>query len=507
MTHAAHKPRLVVICLVLLILAAVVGGPAASARVTPTPDGPLAVIGEIYWKPNGTPVSTAGGVLEAAVMVADGAGGAILAWSDCRIVDDCDIYAQRLDSNGEVHWAGNGIPLVTAPGGQVAPHLVSDGAGGAIAAWTDYRSETGAAVFAQRVTADGSLLWGTTAVTITAGADDRILGALVPDDAGGAFIVWEQAGTGDTIDTNLFAHRLTASGTLAWTVPVTVTAAPGEQYDVQAAADGFGGVIVTWGDLREPLDPNVYAQRFDASGTTLWDAHGIPVSVDPARQSPPARLVADGTGGALVAWHDYRTNTRRSDIYMQRLSAGGARAWGDDLAVMASQGLSEATTALFADGAGGAILLANALPEVVSDTDIYAQRISPAGSRQWGELPVNVTPWPDRQLDAVGVADGFGGAYVAWTDQYSDSPYVDVWTQHLDANGSALWADHGAQAVAITRDQKYLAAVSDGQFGLIVGWQDGRRDPDNPDLYAQGVGDRIYRFGLPFVIDGYAQAR
>lgn len=507
MTPTTRTPYLVVTCLAFLVLAAVADEPAASARMTQAPRGPHTVIGEIYWKPNGNPVSTAGGVLEGPVMVADGAGGAILAWSDCRIADDCDIFAQRLAPNGEVYWAGNGIPLATVPGSQVTPHLVPDGAGGAIAAWTDYRSETEAAVFAQRVTADGSLLWGTTAVTITAGADDRVLGALVADSAGGAYVVWEQASTGETIDTNLFAQRLAADGTLVWSAPVTVTAAPGEQFDVQAAADGAGGVIVTWGDLREPLDPNVYAQRFDGSGTPLWDIHGIPVSVDPGRQSPPARLVTDGTGGALVAWHDYRTNTRRSDIYMQRLSAGGVRAWGDDLPVMASQGLSEVATALVADGVGGAIVLANALPEVISDTDIFAQRVSPAGIRLWGEQPVNITPWPDRQLDAVGVADGFGGAYVAWTDQYSDSPYVDVWAQHLDANGSSLWADHGAQAVAITRDQKYLAAVSDGQFGMIVGWQDGRSDPDNPDLYAQRVGDRMYRYRLPFVIAGFAQAK
>jgi hypothetical protein len=432
-------------------------------------------------------------------ITSDGASGAILAWSDCRTADDCDIFAQRVGAEGMVQWAATGIPLATAPGNQVDPYIVADSTGGAIVAWTDDRTPTATAVFAQRVAADGSVLWASTGLTITTGLGDRVLGGLVADAGGGAFVLWEQVSASDALNSDLFAQRLAADGTLLWSTPVTITAAPGEQYGLQATADGSGGLIVTWGDLREPLDPNVYAQRITPSGAALWTPNGEPVSVDPGRQSPPAQLVTDGAGGALVVWQDFRLNTRRSDVFMQQMSATGQRAWGDDRAVIASQGLSEAATALIADGAGGAIVLANALPEVVSDTDVFAQRVSPSGQLLWGGVPVNVTPWADRQLDAVGAADGLGGAYVAWTDQNSDFPTVDVWAQHLGANGAPLWAGNGVSAVAIAQDQKNLAAVSDGQFGLIVGWQDGRSDPDSPDLYAQRVGDRIYRCALPLI--------
>ncbi len=492
------------LCLTIVSLpASAKGGELMRSEVLARPQ---TVIGETYWKPNGTAISVAGGVLAAPAITTDGASGAILAWSDCRTADDCDIYAQRVGAEGMVQWAADGIAMASAPGNQVDPQIVSDGTGGAIVAWTDARSDSETAVFAQRVTAYGSRLWGSGALTVTAGAGDRVLGALVADGAGGAYVLWEHTSTSDAVNTDLFAQRLAADGTLLWTAPVAVTTAPGEQYGVQAVADGSGGVIVSWGDLREPLDANVYAQRLTASGVALWTLNGVPISVDPGRQSAPARLAADGTGGALVAWQDFRNNSRRSDVYMQRMSASGERAWGDDRGIIVSQGLSETATDLFADGAGGAIVLANALPEVVSDTDIYVQRVSQTGDPLWGEQPVNITPWPDRQLDAVGVADGFGGAYIAWTDQNSGAPYVDVWTQHLGADGAPLWAGNGVAAVTASNDQKNLAAVSDGQFGLIVAWQDGRDDPDNPDLYAQRVGDRIYRFGLPFVIDGYAQA-
>src|SRR5437016_5794766 len=58
-------------------------------------------------------------------------------------------------------WQPNGIPLTTAAEGQDSPHIVSDGAGGAIVVWRDFRNlyPTGinSDVYAQRVTAEGRI--------------------------------------------------------------------------------------------------------------------------------------------------------------------------------------------------------------------------------------------------------------------------------------------------------------------------------------------------------------
>lgn len=452
--------------------------------------------GENYWQPNGVLISGAGGVLGTPAITTDGAAGAILAWSDCQEATGCDVFAQRISAAGQVQWAANGVALSHAPGDQVDPLIVSDGVGGALVAWTDDRSGADAAVFAQHVTMAGSVLWASGGLTVTAGVGDRVLGALVADGAGGAFVLWEQARANDAVDTDLFAQRLAGDGAWYWSMPVTVTAAAGEQYGPQAAADGSGGVIVTWGDLRQPSAPNVYAQRITANGVALWATDGVPVSVDSGRQSPPARLAADGAGGAWVVWQDFRLYAPRSDVYMQRLSATGQREWDDDRAIVADPNLDAAATALLSDGSGGVIVLAKTTSGVTLDADVLAQRVGSNGQPLWGSTPLNLTPWSGRQLDAVGVADGLGGAYVAWTDLGSD---IDVWAQHLGADGSLWWAGHGVAVATSTGDQKNLAAVSDGQFGLIVGWQDNRNDPDSFDLYAQRVGDHTYRQALPLI--------
>jgi len=76
--------------------------------------------------------------------VSDGAGGAIVVWSDARdsLTTARDVYAQRVDAGGAVHagWPTNGVALCTAAGDQSDVHCVSDGNGGALLAWQDART-------------------------------------------------------------------------------------------------------------------------------------------------------------------------------------------------------------------------------------------------------------------------------------------------------------------------------------------------------------------------------
>src|SRR5216117_3092139 len=85
------------------------------------------------------PLCTAAADQRFPTIVSDGAGGAIVTWTDQRdtIATGSDIYAQRVNAAGVPQWAANGVALCTAANDQVAPTIASDGAGGAIATWTD----------------------------------------------------------------------------------------------------------------------------------------------------------------------------------------------------------------------------------------------------------------------------------------------------------------------------------------------------------------------------------
>ena len=91
---------------------------------------------------NGIAICNANGDQHVPQICSDGMGGVFIAWIDLRNETSYyDIYAQRIDSNGNVQWISNGIAVCSVNGSQYDPEICSDGEGGAIITWIDGRSE------------------------------------------------------------------------------------------------------------------------------------------------------------------------------------------------------------------------------------------------------------------------------------------------------------------------------------------------------------------------------
>src|SRR5262245_1167124 len=88
--------------------------------------------GSPLWNPGGVLVCTTSnaGSLD---MVSDGSGGVVLAWTDFRVpcINNCHVYARRVDAAGVPQWAADGIALSTIPGQQLGVKMCRDGGGGA----------------------------------------------------------------------------------------------------------------------------------------------------------------------------------------------------------------------------------------------------------------------------------------------------------------------------------------------------------------------------------------
>ena len=81
----------------------------------------------------------------------DGAGGAIIGWIDYRnyFTSASDLYAQRVTHDGTIApgWPVDGAPICTAPRDQLLPSIVPDGSGGALLVWKDARSDTSGDIY------------------------------------------------------------------------------------------------------------------------------------------------------------------------------------------------------------------------------------------------------------------------------------------------------------------------------------------------------------------------
>ncbi len=106
-----------------------------------------------------TAICTASGNQRDIATVSDGSGGAIITWTDSRSGTSNDIYAQRVNPSGIPQWTANGVAICTDSDYLYDPAIVTDGSGGAIITWTDYRSGTSEDIYAQRVNPSGIPQW------------------------------------------------------------------------------------------------------------------------------------------------------------------------------------------------------------------------------------------------------------------------------------------------------------------------------------------------------------
>ncbi|HEY2954034.1 MAG TPA: hypothetical protein VGK89_02150 [Candidatus Eisenbacteria bacterium] len=443
------------------------------------------------WLPGGLPLCAdiCGG--DVPILCPDGVGGAFVTWRDARNAND-DVYIQHVTAAGAFApgWPSTGIPLCVLPDYQAPEAIVPDGQGGVLVAWIDYRTalSTGIDIYALRITAAGEIApgWPLNGAPVSRAPGDQDLPVIAPDGAGGAFVAW-----GDYRPArDLYAQHLTASGTVAEGWPadgLPVCTADGGQASAAVIADGAGGALIAWGDTRS-AGWGVYAQRITASGAIAagWVPNGVAVVL--GKGGP--QMVPDGAGGALVACKTGNQYGFDLEYYVQRFTFAGAVAPGWPAGGVRVCAASDIRAGLRAapDGRGGILLTWYDQRDYLSAaSDIYALRVRPDGSLApgWTANGVRVTDRPEFEFEPDIAPDGSGGAYLCWRRE-GGGDFAMV--QHLTATGAvaAGWSPNGT-GVGTGTAQYRPRITGDSQGGAITTWEQYLRGPYAQRLVPDGI--------------------
>ena len=419
--------------------------------------------------------------------VADGSGGAIFAWQDSRSgVPSYGIYAQRVDAWGNALWTLDGVPLYTGLITYGNPEIASDGSGGAIVVWSDNRSG-GYDLYAQRIDASGNRQWPAAGVPICTAASDQTNYRIISDGAGGAIIAWQDGRSGNQ---DIYTQRINASGAVQWTADgVAVCINTFEQHAPCLVTDDADGAIIAWDDHRSG-NSDIYAQRIDAGGVAAWTANGKVICNSTNTQQTQC-IVSDDIGGAIIAWLDYR-NVSNSLLYAQRVDRSGNMIWAANGVLVSTTVANMYRPAIASDGWNGAIIVWSQVGS--TDQDIYAQRISYLGYREWNAGGNVVCAATAVQDYPALVPDGDRGAIVVWLD-YRAGTTRDIYAEKLSSDGLPDWNSNGVAACNEASDQTHPCVVSDGVGGGIFAWED-YRNSTSGDVYAQRI-ERNGYWGYP----------
>lgn len=441
-------------------------------------------------------------------IIDDGSGGAIVIWKGAS---DSMHVVQAIGSDGSIRWDSNGKPISQVYELQGSPKIMSDGGGGAFVVWSDTRNyfdlNDAYDLFAQRIDENGDPLWSSSDLPICvsggSGGNESVL-ALVSDGSGGVIIIFSTGVGGE-----IYAQRVDSGGNALWTTNgIHVDSPTYFTIGLCAVSDGVGGAIIAWDEYQDLIEAqyvnlDIFAKRIDSDGNVLWGSSGIPISQ--AAEHQYVEAIAPGAyGSAIIGWRDYRGFT--IDIYAQRIDTSGVVQWTTDGKPVCTASGYERDLGMVSDGSGGAILT---WTDPRSGDDIYAQRINSDGNGQWTANGEPVCALSNIQKGPVITTDGSGGAVISWYDRRSGE--YDIYAQRLNYDGNAQWVANGMVICDAVYDQDYPVIVFDGSGGAVVAWVDDRNFyigglPEEwylySDLFAQAIsGDGIPGYPCPIIFD------
>ncbi|HYM82356.1 MAG TPA: FlgD immunoglobulin-like domain containing protein [Candidatus Limnocylindria bacterium] len=349
------------------------------------------------WGPDGISICTAPGTQSHPKVVGDEPStfSTVIAWEDRRNGTDSDLYAQRLDQDGNAEWGSDGAPVCVAAGDQDHFDIVRAHDGGLLLAWEDHRNGPSPRVFVLRLLASGQVApnWPANGLPVCDVSSAQNQPRIAVSPAGGILVFWSDRR--DDVTGDLYAMRLADDGQPAsgWpTSGLAVCTATGSQSPAHAHPSG----TVVWVDGRNvgseaPANFDLYAQRLLANGTVAagWIPGGTVVCDEPSQQDQ-VNMVPSSGGSTMFAWRDWRANGVTSDIYGLCLDANGALAPdcpADGFAICAAAGDQSEPLGVF-DPFGALVVWIDGRTSGVNGLDLYAQLAGQDG--QTGDPVVDV---------------------------------------------------------------------------------------------------------------------
>jgi hypothetical protein len=441
------------------------------------------------WVANGNPICTVYLDQSDPQICSDGSGGAIITWKDYRGFDS-SLYAQRIKADGTAQWTTDGVLICASIQHEWGPQICSDDSGGAIITWYDVYYLGDSNIYAQRINATGMVEWTTNGVAICTASEDQETPQICRDGSGGAIITWQDNRSGNW---DIYAQRIDTTGMVQWTTNgVAICTASGNQINQQICSDGVGGAIITWQDYRGG-NWKIYAQRINATGMVQWTSDGVEICDALVDFQEFPQICGDGYGGAIITWSDAR-NPITIDIYVQRINANGTLQWTLDGVYICASLCYQTGPQICSDGSGGAVITWTDDREGVY-LDIYAQRANATGVVQWTVDGFAICTAIYDQASPQICSDSSGGAIITWQDKRNGNNF-DIYKQWINATAGVQWIANGVATCTAGENQQYPQICSNGSSNGIITWQDARNG--DWDIYAALEESLIEGTPIPF---------
>jgi len=457
----------------------------------------------------------------------------VITWMDGRD-GNWNIYAQRFYSNG--NRIGNNFRVTFHDSIQWSPRIACSPEGFFVICWNDRRRNQWD-VYAQIYNPEGQAINDNFRVNNDSGNAQQLLGDVAINRYGEFIVVWADSRNGnDDIYAQLFDLRTGTRRGREFKLNDDMGNNPQNSPTVNALPDG--GYLIVWADARNG-DFDIYAQRISRNGTKIGtnfrinddfasshqrvssigmecQEHNILIAWEDERNgncdiyatilddqgnqhNSNLRINDDSTGTGshyypsvaggkdrfLVTWYDSRQG---ADIYAQFISPAGTKIGNNFLVNQGAVGALQWYPFCSMDTSNRAVIVWMDYRSNIFK--IYARRYGPQGNPIGPEFRVSESPDSAFGEGYASVAMNSSGYWVtAWMD-YRDGD-ANIYCQLFNPDGERIGPNIKVNTDGQNAYQGYPACAIDDNRNIVIAWEDTRNN--SYDVYLQWL-DSIGNF-------------
>ncbi|MPR35667.1 immunoglobulin domain-containing protein [Salmonirosea aquatica] len=346
--------------------------------------------GNMLWATNGIPACTAPNVQQLPKVVlcktSTNQPRIMVVWQDYRAkvgtTTYTKIFCQAFDLNGNPQYATNGVEVADCNGtNNIYPDAVPalNGSRVVFAYNRRYDPDAYGNYFVQAINPDnGTTLFTGNGTRLASGIDMFSRAILLSELEGTQHIqvAWAMLGASNT--PGIFAQRINPSnGSKVWAANLAIQAS-----GYGATSFELKGDIVAWSQekVNSQTGTDIFAQKLNADGTAAWTTQGAAVYVGPGTQSAP-KISRNAFGETFITWNNlYSQGNSQYELFVQKLDPFGNRLFGTDGQLLSSNTGNRLPNVLEQpDGGTISISMTGS-----NQNRLLVHRLSRDGRRLWG---------------------------------------------------------------------------------------------------------------------------
>jgi len=412
-------------------------------------------------------------------VVDDSKGGTFIFWQDKKELGGNQVLFIHLDGSGKVSFRADGKKISQLPGPMLNPVSTVSSAGSVVTIWKDYSHNLSGDLYAQRVTANGNLLWSPSGLQLTNPTEEINDYSLTSSEQGQIFVSYVAKSKNLNVVYSIKVKMVNVNGKIIGKDEgITIHSSPNRKSNISILVDNSGGAFIFW--IESEKNKNVlYAQHINQTGKLLWGSK--PLTISSTAQSITTYLVQ--MFGADKIYSCWQIQSRDKDIYHQLIGIKGNNIWDRGGKLITKQNGNQSNPQAVAYDSSIIVSWTN---EIKNDHKVFLQKYNLKGNPVWKNGPVSPVNEKSDQFGQKIISDGKNGALLAWIDKRGDLGSGDIYSQRINSSGDLVWHDKGVLVGSHSNSLKsYLSLIPDKRGGAIAIFKDTRNKAN--EIYGQKI--------------------